>query len=75
MMKDLKQTWRTIGYDYLDSRLRSFMKKPAGKVEMYASKGAMKKHEGGEGSKMQAMEKKQGVKNVVAKKSAAKKKK
>jgi hypothetical protein len=51
------------------------MKKPAGKVEMYASKGALKKHEGGEGSKMQAMEKKQGIKNVVAKKSAAKKKK
>ena len=47
------------------------------KMEMYASKGAMKKHEKGEGSKMMAMEKKMNIKNVVkkaAKKSPAKKK-
>ena len=45
---------------------------------MYASKSAMKKHEKGEGSKMAAMEKKMGIKDVVkksAKKSVAKKKK
>ena len=42
------------------------------KFEMYASKGAMKKHEKGEGSKMQMMEKKAGIKNVV-KKAATKK--
>ena len=42
------------------------------KMEMYASKGAMKKHEKGEGSKMQMMEKKAGIKNVV-KKAAVKK--
>jgi hypothetical protein len=42
------------------------------KIEMYASKSAMKKHEKGEGSKMQAMEKKAGIKNMV-KKSAPKK--
>jgi len=48
------------------------------KMEMYASKSAMKKHEKGEGSKMAAMEKKMGIKDVVkksAKKSVAKKKK
>ena len=39
---------------------------------MYASKSAMKMHEKGEGKKMQMMEKKAGVKNVV-KKSAMKK--
>jgi len=47
-------------------------------MEMYASKSAMKKHEKGEGSKMAAMEKKMGIKDVVkksAKKSVAKKKK
>jgi hypothetical protein len=37
------------------------------KMEMYASKAAMKKHEKGEGSKMQKMEKKAGIKNVVKK--------
>ena len=42
------------------------------KVEMYASKSAMKKHEKGEGSKMAMMEKKMGVKDVV-KKTATKK--
>jgi hypothetical protein len=42
------------------------------KIEMYASKGAMKKHEKGEGSKMQMFEKKQGIKNVVKKTSAKK---
>ena len=42
------------------------------KMEMYASKGAMKKHEKGEGAKMRMAEKKAGVKNVV-KKAAAKK--
>jgi hypothetical protein len=42
------------------------------KIEMYASKGAMKAHENGEGKKMMVLEKKQGVKNVV-KKSASKK--
>ena len=46
------------------------------KFEMYASKGAMKKHEKGEGKKMEAFEKKTGSKNVVkksAKKSMVKK--
>jgi len=42
------------------------------KMEMYASKGAMKKHEKGEGSKMQMMEKKQGIKNIVKKSSTKK---
>lgn len=42
------------------------------KFEMYASKGAMKAHEKGEGKKMMAFEKKQGIKNVV-KKVASKK--
>lgn len=37
------------------------------KFELYASKGAMKKHEKGEGPMMMAMEKKSGVKNVVKK--------
>jgi len=41
------------------------------KMEMYASKSAMKKHEKGEGKKMAALEKKMGVKDVV--KSSAKK--
>ena len=45
------------------------------KSESYPSKAAMKKHEGGESSKMRAMEKKQGVKDVVAKKAAPRKKK
>ena len=48
------------------------------KIEMYASKGAMKAHEKGEGSKMAKMEKKMGIKDVVkkaAKKAPAKKKK
>ena len=46
------------------------------KFEMYASKGAMKKHEKGEGKKMEAFEKKTGSKDVVkksAKKSIVKK--
>jgi hypothetical protein len=47
------------------------------KMEMYPSKGAMKMHEKGEGSKMSMMEKKMGIKNVVkktvAKKAVAKK--
>ena len=42
------------------------------KFEMYASKGAMKKHEKGEGKKMAAFEKKAGIKDVV-KKTAVKK--
>jgi len=42
------------------------------KMEMYASKGAMKKHEKGEGSKMQMMEKKAGIKNMVKKSSVKK---
>ena len=41
------------------------------KVETYASKGAMKAHEKGEGKKMAAFEKKSGIKDVV--KSSAKK--
>lgn len=43
-----------------------------GKFEMYASKGAMKKHEKGEGKKMTSYEKKMGIKDVV-KKGAVKK--
>lgn len=43
------------------------------KFELYASKGAMKKHEKGEGSKMNAMEKKMGIKDVVKNKSILKK--
>jgi hypothetical protein len=43
------------------------------KFELYASKGAMKKHEKGEGSKMNAMEKKMGMKDVVKKKAVVKK--
>jgi hypothetical protein len=39
------------------------------KVETYASKAAMKKHEKGEGKKMAAFEKKQGIKDVVKKSS------
>jgi hypothetical protein len=42
------------------------------KFELYASKGAMKKHEKGEGKAMNAFEKKQGIKNVVKKSSAKK---
>jgi hypothetical protein len=42
------------------------------KFELYKSKGAMKKHEKGEGPKMMAMEKKMGIKNTV-KKSMVKK--
>jgi hypothetical protein len=42
------------------------------KMEMYASKGAMKKHEKGEGSKMAKMEKKMGIKDVVKKSSTKK---
>ena len=42
------------------------------KMETYASKGAMKAHEKGEGKKMQMFEKKQGIKDVVAKSSAKK---
>ena len=42
------------------------------KMESYASKGAMKKHEKGEGKKMQMFEKKQGIKNVVKKSSSNK---
>jgi hypothetical protein len=42
------------------------------KMEMYASKAVMKKHEKGEGKKMQMAEKKAGIKNVV-KKSGMKK--
>jgi hypothetical protein len=43
-----------------------------GKFELYASKGAMKKHEKGEGSKMAAAEKKMGIKDVVKKSSVKK---
>jgi hypothetical protein len=39
------------------------------KMESYASKSAMKKHEKGEGAKMAMQEKKMGIKDVVAKKS------
>lgn len=42
------------------------------KTEMYPSKKVMKAHEKGEGSKMRAMEKKMGMKDVVAKKTAKK---
>lgn len=42
------------------------------KMEMYASKSAMKKHEKGEGSKMAKMEKKMGIKDVVKKSSTKK---
>lgn len=42
------------------------------KVEKYASKAAMKKHEKGEGKKMQMAEKKMGIKDVVAKSSMKK---
>jgi len=38
-----------------------------GKIEMYATKALMKKHENSEGKKMVAMEKKMGEKDVVAK--------
>lgn len=41
------------------------------KMEMYKSKSQMKRHEKMEGSKMSAMEKKMGIKDVV--KKAAKK--
>lgn len=51
------------------------MKKPAGKNETYASKAAMQKHEKAEPAKMRAMEKKMGVKDVVAKKAAPRKSK
>jgi hypothetical protein len=37
-------------------------KKKSGKIEMYATKALMKKHENGEGKKMVAMEKKMGEK-------------
>ena len=39
-------------------------------IEKYASMAAMKKHEKGEGPKMAKMEKKQGIKDVVAGKTA-----
>lgn len=42
-----------------------------GKFELYASKGAMKAHEKGEGKAMAKFEKKQGIKDVI-KKSAKK---
>lgn len=42
-------------------------KKKASKVEMYASKALMAKHENSEGKKMAMMEKKMGEKDVVAK--------
>jgi hypothetical protein len=38
-----------------------------GKIEMYATKALMKKHENSEGKKMVAMEKKMGEKDVVGK--------
>ena len=38
-----------------------------GKIEKYASKKAMAKHENAEGKKIVAMEKKMGEKDVVAK--------
>lgn len=41
--------------------------KPKPKFELYASKSAMKKHEGSEGAKMTAMEKKMAVKDKVMK--------
>ena len=42
-------------------------KKAASKVEMYATKALMKKHENGEGKKIVALEKKMGEKDVVKK--------
>lgn len=42
-------------------------KKAASKVEVYATKALMMKHENSEGKKMAMMEKKMGEKNVVAK--------
>jgi hypothetical protein len=41
------------------------------KVEMYKSKSAMKMHESGESKTMRAQEKKMGIVDKVAKKSAA----
>jgi len=43
-----------------------------GKFELYASKGAMKKHEKSEGPKKAAMEKKMGMKDVIKKSSMKK---
>jgi len=40
-------------------------KKTASKVEVYATKALMKKHENAEGKKMVAMEKKMGEKDIV----------
>jgi hypothetical protein len=40
-------------------------------IEKYASMAAMKKHEKGEGPKMAKMEKKAGIKDVVAGKAKA----
>jgi len=47
-------------------------KKKASKIEMYATKAIMKKHENGEGKKMAAMEKKMGEKNVISPKNKKK---
>ena len=41
------------------------------KIEMYATKALMKKHENSEGKKMVAMEKKMGEKDVVGKVKAS----
>jgi len=67
-MKDLRQTCPIIGYDCLVSTQGVAM---SSKGEMYKSKGAMKKHEKGEGSKEKMME--YGKKAPVRKSKAKKK--
>ena len=66
-MKDLKQTYPIIGYDCLVPTQGVSM---SAKGEMYKSKGAMKKHEKGEGMKEKMMEygKKASVRKAKAKK-------
>ena len=74
MMKDLKQTWPTIGYDCLVSTQGVAM---SAKGEMYKSKGAMKKHEMGEGPMARMKEygsKTAGAKKAPVRKAKAKKK-
>jgi hypothetical protein len=69
-MKDLRQTCPIIGYDCLVSTQGVAM---SAKGESYKSKGAMKKHEMGEGPK--ARMKEYGSKTAGMKKAAPKKKK
>lgn len=68
MMQDLKQTCPIIGYDGGVSTQGVAM---SSKGEMYKSKGAMKKHEKGEGAKEKMME--YGKKAPVRKSKAKKK--